>query len=59
MGNTWFIVMGIHVQVLSYGVKKNPIMLLAILQFLFASIVLIIFGFYFLQKNYLIFQIFL
>ena len=50
-GDIWVILgsllWALHVQVLSYGVKKNPIMLLAILQFLFASIVLIIFGFFF------------
>ena len=42
-GDIWVILgsllWALHVQVLSYGVKKNPIILLAILQFLFASIV--------------------
>ena len=54
-GDIWVILgsllWALHVQVLSYGVKKNPIMLLAILQFLFASIVLIIFGFLFSPKE--------
>ena len=54
-GDIWVIfgslLWALHVQVLSYGVKKNPIMLLAILQFLFASIVLIFFGFLFSPKE--------
>ena len=54
-GDIWVILgsllWALHVQVLSYGVKKNPIMLLAILQFLFASIVLIIFGLLFSPKE--------
>ena len=54
-GDIWVILgsllWALHVQLLSYGVKKNPIMLLAILQFLFASIVLIIFGLLFSPKE--------
>ena len=54
-GDIWVILgsflWALHVQALSYGVKKNPIMLLAILQFLFASIVLIIFGLLFSPKE--------
>ena len=56
-GDIWVIIGSLlwafHVQVLSFGVKKNPIMLLAILQFFFASLVLFVFGFLFSPNDLL------
>tara|TARA_B100000212_G_C27334109_1_gene516079 strand:- start:322 stop:1257 length:936 start_codon:yes stop_codon:yes gene_type:complete len=56
-GDIWVIIGSLlwafHVQVLSFGVKKNPIMLLAILQFFSASLVLFVFGFLFSPNDLL------
>ena len=57
IGDLWVIAGSLfwaaHVQILSYGVKKNPIILLAILQFLFAGLILTIFGIFFYSEELL------
>jgi len=54
IGDLWVIAGSIfwaaHVQILSYGVKKNSIILLAILQFFFAGLILTIFGIFFYSE---------
>ena len=45
IGDIWVIVgsifWAVHVQVLSFAVKRDPIMLLAVLQFFFAGLILL------------------
>ena len=51
IGDIWVIsgsiFWALHVQILSFAVKKNPIIILAIIQFFFASVALIIIGLFF------------
>jgi len=51
IGDIWVIIGSIfwaaHVQILSFAVKRNPIILLAVLQFFFAGLILTIFGSFF------------
>ena len=62
IGDVWVIAGSLfwaaHVQILSYGVKNNSIILLAILQFFFAGLILTIFGIFFFSEDLLSFPSF-
>ncbi len=62
IGDIWVIVgsifWAVHVQVLSFAVKRDPIILLAVLQFFFAGLILTIFGILFSSEDLLSFPSF-